>query len=72
MNTDIVACDTVGFDHVPRPEDWPQMPIMWPTFAQRQFQFVPPNRTTALPNQAVIESQFAQNGCLVLPITAWS
>lgn len=49
MNTDIVAWYTVGFHHVPRPEDWPQMPIMWHTFALRPFQFLDKNPAMDLP-----------------------
>ena len=49
MNTDIVAWYTVGFHHVPRPEDWPQMPIMWHTFALRPFQFLVKNPAMDLP-----------------------
>ena len=49
VNTDIVAWYTVGFHHVPRPEDWPQMPIMWHTFSLRPFQFMTKNPTMNLP-----------------------
>ena len=49
MNTDIVAWYTMGFHHVPRPEDWPQMPIMWHTFTLLPFQFLPKNPTMDLP-----------------------
>jgi primary-amine oxidase len=49
MNTDIVAWYTVGFHHVPRPEDWPQMPIMWHTFSLRPFGFLPKNPAMDLP-----------------------
>jgi primary-amine oxidase len=49
MNTDIVAWYTVGFHHVPRPEDWPQMPIMWHTFTLAPFQFLPKNPGMDLP-----------------------
>jgi primary-amine oxidase len=49
MNTDIVAWYTMGFHHVPRPEDWPQMPIMWHTFSLAPFQFLPKNPTMDLP-----------------------
>ncbi len=49
MNTDIVAWYTVGFHHVPRPEDWPQMPIMWHTFSLSPFQFLTKNPTMDLP-----------------------
>ena len=49
MNTDIVAWYTVGFHHVPRPEDWPQMPIMWHTFSLRPFGFLNKNPTMDLP-----------------------
>ena len=49
MNTDIVAWYTVGFHHVPRPEDWPQMPVMWHTFSLLPYQFLPKNPTMDLP-----------------------
>lgn len=48
-NTDIVAWYTMGFHHVPRPEDWPQMPIMWHTFTLEPFQFLPKNPAMDLP-----------------------
>ena len=38
-NTDIVAWYTMAFHHVPRPEDWPQMPTMWHDFTIRPFDF---------------------------------
>jgi primary-amine oxidase len=49
MNTDIVAWYTMGFHHVPRPEDWPQMPIMWHTFTLLPYQFLTKNPTMDLP-----------------------
>ncbi|MCU1312628.1 MAG: Copper amine oxidase protein [Acidobacteriaceae bacterium] len=48
-NTDIVAWYTVGFHHVPRPEDWPQMPIMWHDFEIRPFHFFGKNPGMDLP-----------------------
>ena len=49
MNTDIVAWYTVGFHHVPRTEDWPQMPVMWHTFSLSPYQFLPKNPAMDLP-----------------------
>jgi primary-amine oxidase len=49
MNTDIVAWYTMGFHHVPRPEDWPQMPTMWHSFTLLPYQFLPKNPTMDLP-----------------------
>jgi len=49
MNTDIVAWYTMGFHHVPRTEDWPQMPTMWHTFTLLPYQFLPKNPTMDLP-----------------------
>ena len=49
MNTDIVAWYTMGFHHVPRPEDWPQMPVMWHTFTLAPFQFFDKSQVMDLP-----------------------
>jgi primary-amine oxidase len=49
MDTDIVAWYTVGFHHVPRAEDWPQMPIMWHEFQILPYDFFPRNPTMDLP-----------------------
>jgi len=49
MDTDIVAWYTIGFHHVPRPEDWPQMPTMWHSFTLAPFQFFTKNPTMDLP-----------------------
>ncbi len=38
-NTDVVAWLTLGFHHVPRPEDWPVMPVAWHSFAIRPVGF---------------------------------
>lgn len=48
-NTDIVAWYTVGFHHAPRPEDWPQMPVLWHEFMIRPFGFFPQNPGMDLP-----------------------
>lgn len=48
-NTDIVAWYTVGFHHVPRPEDWPHMPVMWHEFSIRPFHFFGKNPGMDLP-----------------------
>jgi primary-amine oxidase len=49
MNADIVAWYTVGLHHVPRPEDWPQMPIMWRSFTLAPYGFFTKNPTMDLP-----------------------
>ncbi len=48
-NTDIVAWYTIGMHHVPRPEDWPQMPVMWHEFEIRPFHFFGKNPGMDLP-----------------------
>ncbi len=50
-NTDIVAWYTMAFHHVPRPEDWPQMPTMWHDFTIRPFDFYSTNPLMDLPMQ---------------------
>jgi primary-amine oxidase len=50
-NTDIVAWYTMAFHHVPRPEDWPQMPTMWHDFTIRPFDFYSKSPLMDLPMQ---------------------
>ena len=38
-NNDLVVWYTVGFHHVPRPEDWPVMPVSWHSFEIRPVGF---------------------------------
>jgi primary-amine oxidase len=38
-NTDVVTWLTLGFHHVPRPEDWPVMPVAWHSFAIKPVGF---------------------------------
>ncbi len=51
QNTDIVAWYTLGFHHMPRPEDWPVMPVMWHEVQIRPFGFFPQNPVLTLPMQ---------------------
>jgi primary-amine oxidase len=50
-NTDIVAWYTMAFHHVPRAEDWPQMPTMWHDFTIRPFDFYSTSPLMDLPIQ---------------------
>jgi primary-amine oxidase len=56
VNADIVLWYTMGFHHVPRPEDWPVMDTMWHSLALRPDGFFDHNPaldmpTVATPNQ---------------------
>ena len=48
-NTDVVAWLTMGFHHVPRPEDWPIMPVAWHSFEIRPVGFFSRNPSIDLP-----------------------
>jgi primary-amine oxidase len=48
-NTDVVAWLTMGFHHVPRPEDWPVMPVAWHSFEIRPVGFFSRNPAIDLP-----------------------
>ncbi len=50
-NTDIVAWLTMGFHHVPRPEDWPLMPVARHSFEIRPVGFFSRNPAIDLPKQ---------------------
>jgi primary-amine oxidase len=45
-NTDVVTWVSLGFHHVPRPEDWPVMPVAWHSFSIKPVGFF--NRSPAI------------------------
>jgi primary-amine oxidase len=49
VNTDLVAWLTMGFHHVPRPEDWPIMPVVTHSFVLRPIGFFSRNPSIDLP-----------------------
>ena len=46
VNADIVLWYTMGFHHLPRPEDWPVLPTMWHSVALVPYGFFDHNPTT--------------------------
>ena len=48
-NTDVVAWLTLGFHHIPRPEDYPVMPVAWHSFEIRPVGFFKRNPSIDLP-----------------------
>ena len=48
-NTDLVAWVTMGFHHIPRPEDWPVMPVARHSFEIRPVGFFSRNPSIDLP-----------------------
>ena len=50
-NTDIVLWATIGFHHLPRPEDWPVLPTMWHTLALVPYGFFDRNPSIDTPRR---------------------
>jgi primary-amine oxidase len=50
-NTDVVTWLTLGFHHVPRPEDWPVMPVAWHSFAIKPVGFFGRSPAIDIPRQ---------------------
>ena len=52
-NTDIVLWATMGFHHLPRPEDWPVLPTQWHSLSLVPYGFFDQNPSIELPKQIV-------------------
>jgi primary-amine oxidase len=50
-NADIVLWATLGFHHMPRPEDWPVLPTMWHSLSLVPYGFFERNPSTDPPHQ---------------------
>lgn len=51
VNRDLVAWVTMGFHHIPRPEDWPLMPVATHRFEIRPVGFFARNPAIDLPKR---------------------
>jgi len=60
-NTDVVVWYTVGHHHIPRPEDWPVMPVLKAGFALRPVGFFDGNPSMDVPPPA--SDQSCEVGC---------
>jgi len=50
-NADIVLWVTLGFHHLPRPEDWPVLPTMWHSVALVPYGFFDHNPSVQVPQE---------------------
>ena len=51
-NADIVLWVTMGFHHLPRPEDWPVLPTMWHSVALVPYGFFDRNPSVQAPSES--------------------
>ncbi len=50
-NADIVLWATIGFHHLPRPEDWPVLPTVWHSLSLMPYGFFDHNPSADAPQQ---------------------
>ena len=65
--TDIVLWHTFGLTHIPRPEDWPIMPVDYAGFWFKPYGFMDANPALDVPRSAQPHQQSGEESCCCSP-----